>query len=457
MSFFSGSPTQLRPARRAAATVTAAAAIGLSLLALAPAAQADNANAVTYTRTGGASATPSKGLPAATSGYDTGLWGNASTVSRTVNATAAGGSHIRVVGRGGFCQGWPIVSVAVDGTTVGTVTLDNSTMNLSHDVGSKIPAGQHTVTVQLTNDKYLPGDCDRNAFITSVDVASDVADATSAGVPSGVKLTEYDGTLVVKQDGTVINGLDIHGELAIKANNVTVVNTRVRGGNINSYNQKMSRYSLLSSTGSNNLIEDTTLHADTPNPNWNGLTGYGFTAKRVDISGTVDTIVTSGDNVTVDGSFMHDNLQYEHDYSWSLTGGPSHSDGWQVEGGSNLTLVNSTILNPQMTAIIMTQNAGKTNNFDIEHNYLAGGACQINFADNAKRGAETGVTIANNTFGPVSSTTFFNPIAGCHIMSQFQTGHSSTVNVPSSIVHPGLTVTNNTSTDGYPVIVKRGA
>src|SRR5262245_15652634 len=53
--------------------------------------------------------------------------------------------------------------------------------------------------------------------------------STNTGVPSGVTLTPYSGTLVINTTGAVISGLDITGGVIINAPNVTLTNCRITG------------------------------------------------------------------------------------------------------------------------------------------------------------------------------------------------------------------------------------
>ncbi len=81
-------------------------------------------------------------------------------------------------------------------------------------------AGDHSVCVTARN--VGPGS-DRTFPCTTVTVAA------AAPAPSG--RTVYEGDLHVTQPGAVVDSLDIHGFLRIKAANVTVKNTIVRGRN----------------------------------------------------------------------------------------------------------------------------------------------------------------------------------------------------------------------------------
>jgi len=64
----------------------------------------------------------------------------------------------------------------------------------------------------------------------AVAVAAPAA-AVTAGVPEGTSLTPS-GSLTITEPGTVVDGLDVHGNIHIKADDVTIMNTQVTyGGN----------------------------------------------------------------------------------------------------------------------------------------------------------------------------------------------------------------------------------
>ena len=54
--------------------------------------------------------------------------------------------------------------------------------------------------------------------------------SSNTGVPVGTTLRVHQGDLVVTKAGTVIDSLDIRGEVYIKANNVKITRSIVRGG-----------------------------------------------------------------------------------------------------------------------------------------------------------------------------------------------------------------------------------
>lgn len=423
------------------------------------------------------------------------LLGNHSSYSVT---TTNGGGDVVLGLRAQVCQGSPTANVKVDGEDVGTVTVDATTPTIytvsPSGTADAIAPGTHTVTVTMGNDFTSGAGCDRNLQVTSVGWSYTKPDA---GVPDGTSLTTAnDSTPVVGTqtvngvtsqvsfpiryvaDSTgkftyprvsiaapsggsvVVSGWDIPAFVTLTGN-VTLTNSKIRGGDTDAISaahvllgdpKYYQRFYLVTLTGGATISHSTVL-PDDPNGDLIGIGGSNFTADGVDVSNTVDLVVTNGDNVTVQNSDLHDTWQAQHDYTWGLNGEPSHSDAWQIEGGSNLKLVNSYIGNPDMTGVIMTQNVSKTNNVQITGNYLSGGTCTINIHNNTVKyaqvsparvlGSFAGVAIEDNLFGPVASSTFWTPITGCHI------------NVQRASMS-GVVDSDNLSTDGYAPVIRDG-
>ncbi|GAA0394645.1 hypothetical protein GCM10009541_42120 [Micromonospora gifhornensis] len=106
---------------------------------------------------------PATGTPKPASGTHATLWRNTSYALTTVQ-----GAGTLVVGAiGDHCEGWPTIRVSVGGTPVGEVTVVSATDYGAYQVGAPLPAGQHTVRIDLVNDRYT-GACDRNAHLAYV-------------------------------------------------------------------------------------------------------------------------------------------------------------------------------------------------------------------------------------------------------------------------------------------------
>ncbi len=64
-------------------------------------------------------------------------------------------------------------------------------------------------------------------------------DKSDTGVPHGTKLRRS-GSITVTQDGAVIEGLDVDGTITVKADNVTIRNTRVSAGDPKTNNKEIT-------------------------------------------------------------------------------------------------------------------------------------------------------------------------------------------------------------------------
>ena len=143
---------------------------------------------------------------------------------------------------------------------------------------------------------------------------------------------------MISKAGTVIDGLDIHGFVDVKAPNVTIRNSVVRGG-VATYDRGLVTNTTPAAT--NLVIEDSTLVPAHPSVYLDGLKGSNFTGRRLDISGGVDAVKVHGSNVRVEASWLHGMARYAADPN--QRGGPTHNDGVQVLGGNDIVIVGNTI------------------------------------------------------------------------------------------------------------------
>ena len=224
------------------------------------------------------------------------------------------------------------------------------------------------------------------------------------------------GDLTVTTAGATYTNLDIHGYLVIKAPNVTVKNSIIRGG---TGNNGLGIVSDTDDAATNFLLEDSTIVPANPVVGLDDIKGWNYTALRDNIYGSVDGLKMYGDNATVESSWIHDLVTYAHDPAQG--GGPSHSDGVQILSGSNLKVIGNTIEGGLNTAVMITQDHGTTNNVVIDGNWLSGGKCTINMTPKPL-GALNAITVTNNTFTANSSLS-------CPILDTTQTNLTATGNV----------------------------
>lgn len=224
-------------------------------------------------------------------------------------------------------------------------------------------------------------------------VTASMPGASNTGVPDGTNLRIHRGNIVITQAGTVIDGLDIYGSVDVRARNVTIRNSIIRGDSTG-----MQDFLVRSASNTASLtISDSTLAASKTSYRVNGLRGWNITADRLDISRVIDPAHFWGSgNVRLRDSWLHDNLHYTNDPGWN--GGPSHDDSIQIQSGSGYWITGNRIEGAHNAGIMITQDAGRTANVMIRDNFLDGGGCTINLHDKGK-GAFQNIDIVSNVFG----------------------------------------------------------
>ncbi len=192
----------------------------------------------------------------------------------------------------------------------------------------------------------------------------------NTGVPAGTTLTPS-GSIRVETDGMVIEDLDIAGEVAILANNVTLRRVRIRSGDYYPI-----RYFDNDNTGL--VIEDSEIEG-TSDDATASVSFSNYTARRLNIHGAADGFKADS-NVLIEDSWIHD----------LRNGTDQHNDGVQSTGGPNVTLRNNWISGASNAAVQTGDLGGATENLTIECNWLGGGGWTLNI-----RG--TGATVPVNT------------------------------------------------------------
>jgi hypothetical protein len=251
---------------------------------------------------------------------------------------------------------------------------------------------------------------------------------SNTGVPSGTVLTQHYGNITVTTPGTVLDAMDIHGFVVIKAPNVSIRRSIVRGG------VATTNMGLITDYGYAGLVvTDTELVPENPSVWIDAIKGNNYTAERIDAHGTVDAVKIHGDNVRVQDSWLHDLVTYQCDPNLACT--PTHNDGVQILGGSNHRIVHNTIFGGRNSGIQVTQDYAVTTDVAVTDNWIDGGACSVNLA-NKPRGVMSGLSLTNNRFGHNTR------LAGCAIIASSDTS---------------ATYVGNTWVDTHtPVAVKNG-
>jgi hypothetical protein len=216
--------------------------------------------------------------------------------------------------------------------------------------------------------------------------------ASTTGVPAGTKLRVHRGNIVVTKAGTRLDRLDIRGFVVVKAPNVTISRSIVRGGK-----PPKTAQGVITNYGSKNLvIVDTDIRTTLPSVYLDGIKGWNFTARRVHVTGNVDSIKIHGDNVTVADSLLEHTTWYAHDRYQG--GGPTHNDNIQILKGRNLLIAGNTIRGAQNFAVLGAANLGDVPDLVVRGNWLDGGHCTLKLQ--TMRGHKLRATVTDNRFGP---------------------------------------------------------
>lgn len=218
-----------------------------------------------------------------------------------------------------------------------------------------------------------------------VDAAS-TPDATSTGVPEGVALTPSGG-LTIREDGAVVEGLDVDGCVEVLADDVTIRNTRIRCDD--------DSRSLVLEVGDDAeglVVEDTEISGE-------GLVDIGvgwtrYTLRRVDVHSVGDG-ARFGHQVTIEDSWIHDMSRI----------GDLHADALQTTSASDV-VIRGNVLDPTDTATGDLNNAGlmlgsetgtkEVRDVLVEGNSFDGGNYSLNIRGDI---SAEGVVIRDNTFG----------------------------------------------------------
>ena len=217
--------------------------------------------------------------------------------------------------------------------------------------------------------------------------------ATTTGCAA---LTRINNDIIVTNPNTVLDGLDVSGEIIIRAPGCVLRRSIGRGGAPISTGQN-ALLNITHPDAKDFLIEDVTLIPNFPNVRQNGVyVNQPGTFRRLNVTGTVDGMVIYGDNVTVENSYLDKFVTYASDPAQG--GGQSHNDGIQLQKGVGVKIVGNTIAGGNNTAIMVTQDVGVVGNLLIADNYLDGGGATVNFGSGGA--AKKNLVVINNRFGP---------------------------------------------------------
>ena len=207
----------------------------------------------------------------------------------------------------------------------------------------------------------------------------------NTGVPAGVTLKRSD-SLVITKDGTVIDGLDVYGDITVDADNVTIRNTRVRG--------QRDYWGILQREGHSGLtVEDVEVFGNGKVRTQFGILNQGkmITIRRVDIHTISNGICT--EQGLVQDSYLHDPKYYAGDHTDMIMSTSTPAKGTQ------LIIRHNTVINTldQTGAIALFQDFGVIRDVTVEGNLLAGGGWAL-YAGAGTKGTSSNVKVIDNVF-----------------------------------------------------------
>lgn len=219
---------------------------------------------------------------------------------------------------------------------------------------------------------------------------------TNTGVPAGTVLTPRYGNWVITTAGATYDALDIHGFVTIKAPNVTITRSIIRGGVATANNPGLVTVASIPAATNFRLI-DSELVPEFPSVYLDGMRGGNYTLLRDNVHGAVDGAKVIGDNVTIQSSWLHDTVSYPHD-PWH-NNGPTHNDGVQVLNGTRIRIIGNTIRGGSNSALQVTQGNGVVRDLWFNGNWADGGTCTVNI-NNYPFPTMSGIVVNDNRFGP---------------------------------------------------------
>ncbi len=234
-------------------------------------------------------------------------------------------------------------------------------------------------------------------------------DKTNTGVPVGVSLTRVDGAVTLSTPGMVYSNKEVHGNIVVTANNVTIRNVKLLVSG-SSYGISVLPWDN-SSTGL--VVEDSEIDFKGFDDG-KGIAFNNYTAKRVYFHNGADCF-HFGDNIAIEDSYC---TAYPDNASASQITAfcerPSHIDGMQSDGGSNITLNHNTIFNQcgETSAILMSTNTSPISNVRITNNLMAGGGYTLYCNAGSKVSSEA---VIGNRFSKLffPNGGYWGPTTGC--------------------------------------------
>jgi hypothetical protein len=264
--------------------------------------------------------------------------------------------------------------------------------------------------------------CTPSAKATTRAFGTYVPSVSTTGVPLGTSLKTVWGDITITKPGTVLDSLDIHGFVKVRAASVTIRRSIIRGSGPGHTDTGL--VDVNSAAANHVLIEDCDLTHGFPSVWVDGVIGHDYTALRNNVHNVVDGFGVynannkSADlNVTIEGNYVHDLNYMAPDPETSDN--HTHNDGVQIQGtgpthgklqvkifGNNIQAFvgpGSNTRSPWYPtvsgqAIAVTPNVTQVHDVLMDHNELNGGRQSVTLIPGPK-GTGSGLTLSNNRFG----------------------------------------------------------
>lgn len=209
----------------------------------------------------------------------------------------------------------------------------------------------------------------------------------TTGVRPGTRLQARTGTIKITKAGSVVEGLDLHGDIVVLAGNVTIRNCRITGAGDWAILQRME-------AGSGGLtVEDTEISGGGGRPLEFGILNYAgmLTVRRVDVHTMMSAVQTP--QGLIEDSYFHAPKDFPGAHVTLVASGSG------PRPGMSLTIRHNAILNPvgQTAAVALYQDFGLNHDVLVQGNLLAGGGYTI-YGGAGRHGTPHHIRFVGNVF-----------------------------------------------------------
>jgi hypothetical protein len=214
-------------------------------------------------------------------------------------------------------------------------------------------------------------------------------DSRTTGVPAGTLLRPHQGDIAVRDDGAVLDRLDINGCVTVRADNVVIKRSRITcAGQPGVWPIRV--YTGFSGTKVTDVEIDGAGVASV------AVLGDGYTLTRVNVHNSTDG-PRLGAGSSIIGSYVHDLARRPK----------THNDTLQTIGGSDILVRGNTLLaykpstdDPMNGAIQTGRLHSRLDRMLVEDNYLDGGSYTVRGGSGPRDAASIGLYVfRNNAFG----------------------------------------------------------